>query len=121
LSNQEVSKLFNLWNEALSSGNPKALTALYASDAILLPTISNEIRHNHDEIEDYFVQFLANEPKGELIEQNIRIFNELVINSGIYSFSLKDSTHIKARFSYVYQLLEGEWKIIEHHSSQMPE
>ena len=43
---------------ALKTGDLSKLS-LYATDAILLPTVSNKVRHNYDEIEDYFVHFLA--------------------------------------------------------------
>ncbi len=82
---------------------------------------SNQVRHNHEEIEDYFIQFLETEPNGKLVEQNIQIFNDVIINSGIYIFSLKDCSRVTARFSYVYQRLDEQWKIITHHSSRMPE
>jgi len=121
MTNQDVTDLFNQWNEAISTYNPKNVTALYAEDALLLPTISNQVGHNHDEIEDYFTLFLATKPSGELLEQNIRIFDEVVMNSGIYAISFEDGTTVNARFSFVYQCIEGEWKIIEHHSSRMPE
>lgn len=121
MKNQEVTDLFNQWNDAISTNNPKVVTALYAENAVLLPTISNQIRHNHEEIEDYFTLFLASKPRAELLEQNIRIFDELVMNSGIYAITFEDGTTVNARFSFVYQLLNGEWKIIEHHSSRMPE
>ena len=81
----------------------------------------NNVRHNHDEIKDYFVHFLTKEPKGVLNETNIRIFGEIAINSGIYTFSLNDGSSVQARFTFVYKMIEGGWKIIEHHSSMMPE
>jgi uncharacterized protein (TIGR02246 family) len=121
MTNQDVTALFDQWNNALSTGDPKKVTSLYASNATLLPTISNQIRHSHQEIEDYFVQFLETKPHGKLVEQNIKIFDELIINSGIYIFLFKDDSCVTARFSYVYQLLHDEWKIITHHSSRMPE
>lgn len=121
MKKQDVTNLFAEWNDAVKTRNPETVTQLYASNATLLPTISNEVRHNHEEIKDYFVQFLAREPHGELVEQNIRIFEDLAINSGIYDFSFGDGSTVRARFSYVYQLINNTWKIIEHHSSQMPE
>jgi len=119
--NQDVTALFSQWNEALQTGDAKAVTALYAENATLLPTVSNRVRHNHEEIQDYFVHFLAKGPQGKLTEQNIRIFDELAINSGVYAFTFADGSSVEARFSYVYQLINGSWKIIEHHSSRMPE
>lgn len=121
MNKQDVTKLFSIWNDAIQTRDPDTVTQLYADNAVLLPTISNQVRHNHEELKDYFIQFLAREPKGELVEQNIRIFDDIVMNSGIYKFSFGDGSVVSARFSYVYQLINNDWKIIEHHSSQMPE
>ena len=113
--------LFDEWNHALQSGDPERVTALYASDAILLPTMSNLIRHNHEEIKDYFVHFLYKGPVGIVNESNTRTFDKLLINSGIYTFSFEDGTSVQARFTYVYQWDGERWLIAEHHSSLMPE
>ena len=120
-TNSDILNLFKQWNDALATGNPKAVAALYATDAILLPTLSNKVRHNHEEIADYFVNFLAKSPQGEINEHNIRVHGELAINSGVYTFTFGDGSSAKARFTYVYRKEDDGWKIIEHHSSQMPE
>ena len=117
----ESTALFDEWNRALQTGDPEQVTALYAGNAILLPTMSNLVRHNHEEIEDYFVHFLQKGPVGALDESNIRTFGQLLINSGIYTFSLKDGTALQARFTFVYMWNGERWLIAEHHSSQMPE
>ena len=54
MNKSEITALFDQWNSALQTGDPKQVAALYAADAILLPTVSNQVRHNHAEIEDYF-------------------------------------------------------------------
>ena len=117
----EITALFDQWNSALQTGEPKKVVALYESNAILLPTVSNQVRHNHAEIEDYFVHFLAKGPQGKIDESNVRIFGDLAINSGVYTFTFKDGAVVQARFTYVYRWNGQQWKIIEHHSSQMPE
>lgn len=116
-----VKSLFQEWNRALLTGNPKNVIELYSLDAILLPTASNIVRHNHREIEDYFIDFLKKEPKFELVESNIRVFNTLAIHSGRYSATFKHDPFIVARFTFVYQCISERWLIIEHHSSKMPE
>jgi uncharacterized protein (TIGR02246 family) len=121
MNRTEIASLFEIWNSAIQTGDPKKVTDLYRSDAILLPTISNKVRHNHQEIEDYFVQFQENNPKGEINESNIRNLGTTTIHSGIYTFTFKDDSKVKARFTFVYQWNGQDWKIIEHHSSQMPE
>ncbi len=121
MSQKEITLLFDKWNHALQTGEPKKVAALYENNAILLPTVSNQVRHNHAEIEDYFVHFLAKGPVGEIDEANVRIFGELAINSGIYTFTFKDGGVVQARFTFVYRWNGENWMIVEHHSSQMPE
>lgn len=117
----EITALFEKWNGALQTGDPKKVTALYEENGVLLPTVSNEVRHNHAEIEDYFVHFLSKEPVGKIDEANVRIFGELAINSGVYTFTFQDGSAVAARFTFVYRWNGQNWKIVEHHSSLMPE
>ena len=122
---QDILSLFNLWNEALQTCEPDNMLKLYAEDAILLPTLSNQVRHNHEEIRDYFVAFMKKKPFGEIKESNVRIFGDLAINSGVYTFQLTDDSGDRSeawvRFTYAYRFQDGEWRIVEHHSSLMPE
>lgn len=117
----EIMALFDEWNNALQSGDPRKVASLYEGRGILLPTVSNQVRHNHAEIEDYFVHFVAKGPVGKINEANIRIFNDLAINSGVYTFTFKDGASVQARFTFVYHRKDERWMITEHHSSQMPE
>jgi len=122
-SKNEISDQFVMWNDALQTGNPDNVVACYAADAILLPTVSSKVRHNHDEIRDYFVHFLSKKPNGRITEHNIRIYDNIAINSGLYTFSLmEDGGHsdVDARFTFVYRRYEDGWQIIEHHSSILP-
>ena len=120
-ADQDITSLFDEWNSAIQTGNPKNVAALYEGTAILLPTMSNRVRHNHDEIEDYFVQFLAKGPKGKIDEGNIRVFGDVAINSGLYTFTFEDDSAVQARFTFVYRWNGQRWMIVEHHSSAMPE
>jgi len=121
---KEIADRFVDWNNALQTGNPDQVAALYAEDGILLPTVSARVRHNHDEIRDYFVHFLAKKPVGRIDEQNIRVFGDIAVNSGLYTFTLSENgkeTDVAARFSFVYLRDGDRWQIIEHHSSILPE
>lgn len=121
MNKNEIIARFDEWNNALQTGDPKKVSALYAPDAILLPTVSNKVRHNHEEIEDYFVHFLAKAPAGVINESNVRIFDGIAINSGVYTFTFGDGSAVQARFTFVYAWDGERWLITEHHSSQMPE
>ena len=121
LNQDQVVALFDEWNEALQTGAPNTVVALYDTNAVLLPTVSNRVRHNHEEIEDYFTHFMSKGPAGRIDEANVRIFGQIAINSGIYAFSFRDGSAVKAGFTFVYQWNGTRWLIMEHHSSQMPE
>jgi len=121
MDKQIIEQLFEEWNAALQTGDPKEVAKLYEYNAILLPTVSNKVRHNHEEIEDYFVNFLAKGPKGQIDEANIRTFGDVAINSGVYTFTFADGQSVTARYTYVYRWNGQDWKIVEHHSSQLPE
>lgn len=121
---QAIGSLFDAWNAALQTLDPDQVVALYAEDAILLPTLSNTVRHNHGELRDYFVDFLKKHPRGTINESNIRDLGDIAIHSGIYTFKLQtngEKSEAQCRFTYVYSKVADEWKIIEHHSSLMPE
>ena len=118
----DVLGLFDQWNTALSTLNPDTVTALYADNAVLLPTVSNQVRHNHEEIRDYFVGFLQKAPQGVVDEFNVNILSDThVTNSGVYTFTFGDGSKVSARFSYLYVASDDGWKILQHHSSAMPE
>ena len=121
MSNHDIESLFDAWNAALKTGDPQRVASLYAHDSILLPTMSNRVRRTPAEIVDYFEDFLSNQPEGKLEDSNIRIFDDVAINSGVYVFSFGDGSKARARFTFVYRWDEERWLIIDHHSSQMPE
>lgn len=116
-----IRALFDQWNNALQTRNPEEVVRLYATNAILLPTVSNKVRRTHAEIEDYFAGFLARGPSGTINESDVRWFGDIAIHSGIYTFSFTDKSQLQARFTYVYRWDGAAWQIIQHHSSQMPE
>ncbi|NJR52902.1 MAG: SgcJ/EcaC family oxidoreductase [Leptolyngbyaceae cyanobacterium CSU_1_3] len=120
----DIAALFEQWDQSLQTGNPSEVAKNYADDAILVPTVSNKLRHTQPEIEDYFQRFLSLKPDGRIKEQNIQIYCDVAVNSGIYTFAvIKDGqpSEVKARFTFVYRRLGDRWLIVDHHSSEMPE
>lgn len=123
-SDGEVLELFNRWSAAVQSGDPDRVTALYAQEAILLPTVANDPRRTPEAIRDYFVEFLALKPVPRLDEYSIRASETLADNSGLYTFAVTPAGQpfrvIAARFTFNYEKVNGEWLIIQHHSSALP-
>jgi len=117
-------ELFNKWNAALQTGNARKVAALYAEDAVLLPTVSNLPRTTTAEIEDYFVHFLEKKPYGIIKQRNIKQGCNKLTDAGIYDFEVISEGRkqvVPARYTFVYEYRNNEWKIVHHHSSVMPE
>ncbi len=120
----DISRLLLEWNGALQTGDPAKVVALYAKDAVLLPTLSKEIRQSPAAIEDYFSHFLKLHPRAEVLQQTIRVYDPLATNSGIYKFVTNvdgQEMIVIARFTFVYRKDAEGWKIVEHHSSMLPD
>lgn len=116
-----IAGLFDRWNASLRTLDPARVTANYAADGVLLPTVSNTPRTNHAEINDYFVKFLKNQPQGSIDKRFIKIGCNVAQDVGTYTFGFKDGSKVSARYSYVYEFRDGQWLIAHHHSSAMPE
>jgi hypothetical protein len=56
-------------------------------------------------------------------EQHIRVYGEVAISSGYYTFTYireGKNTASAARDTFVYRYREGKWLIVDHHSSRVP-
>jgi uncharacterized protein (TIGR02246 family) len=124
---KEIAGLFNGWNAALQTGDADTVADRYAKDAVLLPTVSNEVRTDRAGIVDYFEHFLRNKPAGKKVQTIIDVLDSnSAIDTGVYEFTLTDPDTgakrvVEARYTYEYEKRGGQWKIVNHHSSAMPE
>lgn len=118
---QDVSNLFDKWNETLATGDATKVSELYVSDAVLLPTLSNKVRLTDQERIDYFKNFLKKGPTGKIDSRTIRIGCNKAIDTGVYTFVFKDKSQVTARYTFTYTWDGQGWKISTHHSSAMPE
>lgn len=123
-SREEIATLLNLWIETLKTLDPEKVATLYSDDAVLLPTLSKEVRHSQSAIRDYFSHFLALKPRAEVLQQTIRSYGQVATNSGLYKFftEIEGAEHVVvARFTFVYRRDGDAWKIVDHHSSMLPD
>lgn len=122
ISEKEVKDLFELWNGALATLDPKKVADRYAKKGYLLPTVSDIPRTDYAGIEDYFTHFCKSKPQGKIIESNVLIGTNWAQDCGIYEFTMGTTgKKVKGRYSFIYVNEENEWKISHHHSSVMPE
>jgi uncharacterized protein (TIGR02246 family) len=122
-----IAGLFTTWNAALRTGDSEKVADLYAEDAVLLPTVSNKVRTDHAGIVDYFQHFLEKKPVGKKVQTIVKVLDsDSAIDTGVYEFTLTDPDTgakrvVEARYTYEYEKRGGQWKIVNHHSSAMPE
>lgn len=114
------------WATDLSSGNPQKISDLYAPGAILSATFENQL-DTPKAIQKYFTKLMQHKDLAvKFTKENIRMFGDTAVNSGFYTFSYTDTKNnktvkIPARYTFVYAKDNGNWKIVEHHSSVLPE
>ena len=138
-----VQDAYKQWTKAVETAQGKTdkVTALYAPNAILLATLSPEIKLNlstshtpseelfdltQADIKDYFVAFTSLKNIHATTEKMYtQLFNDVAINTGLYTFEYLDDkgkkVDVPARFTFVYEKIGDNWLIINHHSSYLPE
>ncbi len=118
----EIESLFDRWNKALLTGDPRKVAALYAENSLLLPTVSNKPRWTSREKEDYFRHFLEKKPSGRIKERFVEPGCNSAVDAGLYTFTFAETGEsIDARYTFTYRWTGTKWLITSHHSSAMPE
>ena len=121
LDERQVEGWFESWNQALATDDPSQVAQLYGDHALLLPTLSSELRETPEAITDYFNSFLARHPSGSVTHRQIRLGCNGAVDAGTYRFTLHDpEATVEARYTFVYGLEDGQWRILHHHSSLQP-
>ena len=122
---QEIINLSVEWAQAIRSGYVESVMRLYDDKAVLWGTLSQEMRADRESIRRYFTKFEDHEGLNvEFTRSLIRIFGDIAINSGNYTFSWREQGRqisVPARFSFIYHYEYGSWLIIDHHSSILPD
>jgi uncharacterized protein (TIGR02246 family) len=121
----EVAAATQAWANAMTRHDIDGVLALYDPEAVLWGTRSPTLRADPARLREYFNVLRTVPPsyKAVLGEQRIRIYGDIAINSGSYTFSeVRDGKEIvrPARFSFVYRNRDGRWLIVDHHSSAVP-
>ena len=128
VAKEQVAAATRAWIDAMGSHDQERVLALYDPEAVLWGTTSPTIRDNPSSIREYF-NFLRTAPpyyKGVLGEQRIRVYGDVAINTGTYTFvgpavdAAGKPISRPGRFSFVYRNRDGSWLIVDHHSSAVP-
>ena len=125
----DVAAAMDMWGDYLAKGateEPGEILTLYAEDAVLWGTISTTRRDDPAAIRDYFVNAYKALPNLTVTfeDPHIRVYGDTAVNSGYYTFSYdKDGATqtLPARYSFTLVKRDGDWQIVDHHSSAMPQ
>ncbi len=122
---EDVAAAAAKWADAFSAETPDRILALYDREAVLWGTLSPKRRDNPEAIRDYMVNGFKALPDHKVTfgDQLIRVYGDMAINTGYYTFTYTkdgESKTLPARYSFVYLKRNGQWIIVDHHSSAMP-
>ena len=121
---EEVSAATQAWADAVNSKDLDRILALYDPEAVLWGTVSPTLRDSAATIREYFMPGAARPNlKVELGEHRIRVYGNIAINTGYYTFTdVREGQPVTfpSRFSFTYRHREGRWLIVDHHSSSVP-
>ena len=126
---EDVAAAMNMWRDYLVKGtteDPGEILSLYAEDGVLWGTISSKRRDDPAAIRDYFVNAYKALPNLAVTFEDpyIRVYGDTAVNTGYYTFSYeKDGAmqSLPARYSFTLVKRDGDWQIVDHHSSAMPQ
>ena len=118
---EDANAVVDRWSSAYSSNEPDTIAKVYATDAILLGTVSPVISVGTDAILKYFSALKGSGNKNAIQERHtIVLGDDAVVVTGFYEFSGVTEGKPWARPSRFTMLLSkrgGEWHIAHHHSS----
>jgi uncharacterized protein (TIGR02246 family) len=121
---QGVADAVSGWAAAYNSRDVARIVAYYERDAIFWGTTSPTIRTTPEQITEYFKD-APKRPAARvaIIDQEIRVSGDMAVSAGSYTFTdLRDGRNITnpSRFTMVFRMRDGQWRLVHHHSSRMP-
>lgn len=120
----EVKAATARWIDAFNRRSARDIVALYAKDAVFFGTTSPVLRDSPELVQDYFKSLSSSgDATISVGDQRVQVFGDVAINTGYYTrTSMQDGALVKnpARFTFVYAKRNGQWQIVNHHSSTLP-
>jgi uncharacterized protein (TIGR02246 family) len=119
---EDASAVVDRWSAAFSANDTEALVKLYASDAVLLGTVSPVMSEGTAAIQTYFGRLKGSGNQNAIKERRVIVLgDDAAVVTGFYDFSNVQQTPSlrPSRFTMLVTRRGGEWKIAHHHSSPL--
>jgi len=122
----EVHARFEQWIATFNTHDVDRVSQLYDQNARLLSTGGSEKPlDGRQVIHDYFIPFFK---RGDTVvfdhDDAVKVFSNTAIETGYYHFNIHDpngkaDTWV-SRYTFVFEKKDGNWMIVHHHSSRVP-
>ncbi len=119
--------IIQVWTRAVSAGEREEVLALYHANATLMPTFSDRLLRNSEEIGGYFDGVFKNQSLKVSVEEDTLLIEELSPDiycmSGIYDWQFGHASgfkNVRARYTFIVAL-KFSAPIVHQHSSQIPQ
>jgi uncharacterized protein (TIGR02246 family) len=120
----EVQAATAKWIDAFNRKSARDIVALYAKDAVFFGTSSPVLRDSPEMVQDYFKALPTfGDATISIGDQRVQVFGDVAIHTGYYTRAfMQGGALVKnpARFTFVYAKRNGQWQIVNHHSSALP-
>lgn len=126
---QDAWKTIEQWIDCVRRKDIETIVTLYSeTDCAFWGTFGDHLRQSQEEVKSYFDRFLDCESIRCRITSSVtrELSPEIVAFSGVYAFNIvkqAGDAEVEAvgRFTCTLRKQNGEWKLVEHHSSLMPD
>ena len=111
--------LVHKWSRLFNTKNLGELISLYGKHFVLMPTFSDKIITNKEEMTKYYESVFTKNVKIRSLEERKTTRTVSNVIHGEYDFVSRSSSN-RARYTFVFGVENSDWKIICHHSSVIP-
>lgn len=105
------------WVDALKTKNIHGILSCYKKEHIFKGTLRNRVTHDTHCLQTYFESLMKRNPNVTFLRSNIIKVNDMYYDSGTYSFTFDGNEILNANYQFVYEVIDGELKIVSHFSS----
>ena len=120
-SGDAIPKILKDWKDNFDNKRLEGITNNYTPDGILVSTFG-DILNGRNEIKDYFAGLFKkdNLSVDYLGNPDVKDLKDVKVYTGLYQFNYLENgkmNHVKARYSFISQDIDGMTYILKQHSS----
>lgn len=124
-ASEQVQVLLQQWVSAFNRRNLDEMAQLYADEAVLWGTHAQQLIQGRPGVVQYFKAVFESGRNVKVTLAQTRITQGVNVHqaSGTYTFVANQAgteLTLQARFTFVWQINGGRWRVLSHHSSVLP-